>query len=263
MKFSIITITYNAERFLNQTLLSVAQQEGVEFEHIIWDGGSSDNTLDIAKRFEHVKIIEGKDEGIADAMNRGAEHAQGDFLLHLHADDFLVHSTVLLMVQRALRLHPHIEWLYGQADIVDETGGYLRTTPFEPFSIKRLRRYNFITHPATFVSRELFNKVGGFHAQLKYCMDYDLWLRLGQVATPFVLPTTLATFREHQNSLSTKEPLHVADEAYRVRNRYVNTFFERLRSYRTWKKRRKKITDERMSATVKKVGFAPTREAPF
>jgi glycosyltransferase involved in cell wall biosynthesis len=239
VRFSVITVTFNAEKYLAQTLQSVAAQEGVEFEHLVWDGGSCDRTLEIARRFPHVKLIEGRDQGIADAMNLSAAYAQGEFLLHLHADDLLTHPRALLMVKRVLDLHPDVNWLYGTAHIIDQEGRRLRTTPYEPFSEKRLRKYNFITHPATIVSSALFKKMGGFKVALRYCMDYDLWLRLTRHSTPLALATPLACFREHHNSLSTREPLQVADEAYRVRNSHLSSLYERFRSYRTWKKRRK------------------------
>lgn len=239
MKFSVITVTYNAAAYIRQTLDSVAQQEFSEYEHIIWDGGSTDQTLEIVRSYPHATLYEGKDTGIADAMNCGAHFAQGEFFLHLHADDFLQHPHVLTLVDRTLKLHPHVEWLYGRANVIDHSGKHLRTTPYERFSFKRLRKYNFITHPAVFVKRTLFEKVGGFHKSLRYCMDYDLWLRLATYTEPLAISSVLASFREHQNSLSTSEPIHVADEAYRVRNRYVANLMERYRSYKTWKKRRR------------------------
>ncbi len=242
MRFSIVTVTYNAAAYLEETLKSVAQQEYRDFEHIIWDGGSLDRTIEIARSFPHVTLYEGQDKGIADAMNKGASFAQGDFLLHLHADDMLAHPRVLSMVASTLSQHPHIEWLYGQAHVIDFKGEMIRTTPYEPYDFKRLRKYNFITHPATFVKRSLFERVGGFHASLRYCMDYDLWLRLAGVCAPFPVASVFSSFREHRFSLSTSEPLEVADEAYRVRNRYVRTFRERLASYRTWKRRRRKFS---------------------
>lgn len=179
MRFSVITVSFNAEKFIAFTLASVAQQMGVTYEHLLWDGGSQDRTLEIASHFDSVKIIEGKDKGIADAMNQAAARAQGDFLIYLHADDVFAHSHTLLMIDRALRLHPKAAWLYGKAHIIDETGAILRTTAYEPFSEKRLRKYNFITHPATVVARSLFKQVGGFN-DLRYCMDYDLWLRISK-----------------------------------------------------------------------------------
>ncbi len=243
MKFSIVTITYNASTYLEKTLTSVAEQEYTDFEHILWDGGSTDQTLEIARRFPHLKIYEGNDEGISDAMNRGAAFAKGEFLLHLHADDLLAHTRTLSMVAATLQLHPDVEWLYGRAAIINHKGERIRATPYEPYSSKRLRRYNFITHPAAYVKRSLFEQVGGFHKELRYCMDYDLWLRLATHRAGFALPTVLAHFRAHEKSLSTSEPVRVADEAYRVRNRYVATLYERFRSYRTWKKRRRKFQE--------------------
>lgn len=239
MRFSVVTITSNAQMFLAQSLESVATQTFVDFEHILWDGGSSDRTLEIAHSFPHVKIYEGKDSGIADAMNRGAAFATGEFLIFLHADDKMPHARVLQMIDATLNLHPQYSWLYGRAKVIDGEGNQIRITPYEPFSFKRLRKYNFITHPSAVVSKMLFQKVGGFDPTLRYCMDYDLWLRLSRFACPLPLPTPLSCFREHQNSLSTREGLQVANEAYRVRNRYVISPLEKLRSYRTWKKRQR------------------------
>lgn len=239
MRFSIITITYNAQAYLADTLESLLSQDFTDYEHLIWDGGSTDQTLAIAREFP-VKIYEGKDRGIADAMNKGAFLAKGDYLLHLHADDLLAHERVLSFIDTCLKQHPS-GWLYGRADVIDANGKRLRTTPYIPFEEKRLRKYNMITHPATIVSRELFMSVEGFNPNLNYCMDYDLWIRLAQVTKPFALDAVLAFFREHDHSCSTREPLAVADEAYKVRNSYVRFPWERWKSYRTWKKRREEI----------------------
>lgn len=236
MRFSIITVTFNAKEFLEKTLESVAAQEFKDYEHLIWDGGSSDSTLDIAEKFG-VKIYQGKDDGIADAMNKGAAHAQGDILLHLHADDFLAHPKALSFVDTAFKQHPHRQWLYGQAYTVNKEGKTLSCSRFRPFCHSRLKKYNTITHPATFILRSLFEEAGGFDPTLRYCMDYELWLRLAQKAEPLALFAPLACFRAHEGSLSTKEKRGVADEAYAVRNRFLHTPWERLKSYKTWRKR--------------------------
>jgi len=241
MLFSVITITFNAEKFLENTLVSVASQVGSSWEHLLWDGGSQDKTLEIAQAFDTVTILKGKDKGIADAMNKAALHAKGEYLIYLHADDLFAHPQSLLMIERTLRLHPWVKWLYGRAHIIDQKGAIIGTTPYETFSQKRLRKYNFITHPAVAVSRALFHEVGGFQENLRYCMDYDLWLRLCALSQPFAIPALLACFRQHDQSLSTSEPLRVADEAYRVRNCYLTSYYERFRSYKTWKRRRRQI----------------------
>lgn len=237
MLFSIITITFNAEKYLAETLSSVAEQECSDYEHLLCDGGSSDKTFEIAARFPHVQVHRGQDQGISDAMNQAATHAKGEFLLFLHSDDYLVHPRVLSLIATSIQQHPEVLWLYGQARIIDEAGVIKRETLYTQFNHRKLKKYNTITHPSTFVSRRLFVQMGGFRKSLRYAMDYDLWLRLAEITTPLSLPSVISAFREHDNSLSTSQPRAVADEAYGVRNRYQKSFWGRWRSYRTWKRR--------------------------
>ena len=236
IRFSILTITLNAVKFLQETLESTQQQTYPHVEHIVWDGGSTDGTCALVERFRHVRLYRGQDRGIADAMNQLAQYATGDFLLFLHADDRLASRHALHYFATAIQQYPTIEWLYGRASIIDANHHTQRITPIEPFTKKRLEKYNFLTHPATVVSRALYERLGGFDTSLRYCMDYDLWLRAAQHTTPLALPTVVASFREHLGSLSTSSPKQVADEAYRVRQRYVHGW-QRWRSYCTWKKR--------------------------
>lgn len=242
MRFSIITITLNAEKFLQQTLTSVASQTYKDYEHIVWDGGSRDATLEIIKAYPHVKLFCGGDSGISDAMNRGVQFAQGEYIIHLHADDCLAHVEALAEVNKFLVQGDDPPWAYGRAEIVDQNDKLVRTTHHIPFEAKRLRKYNIITHPAVVLSRQLFLDQGGFRTDLKYSMDYELWLRLSQTHNAVAMPLVVAKFREHQGSLSTREVLGVANEAYRVRNEYVKNLWERLQSYRTWKRRCRKLT---------------------
>ena len=245
MRFSIVTVTLNAEKYLEQTLASVLRQGCRDYEHIVWDGGSSDATLDIVKRFPQVKLFTGTDSGISDAMNRGAAFAQGEYLIHLHADDCLAGAGVLEELDRSLAREGDPAWAYGRAEIVDPEGTRLRTTELVPFDARRLRKYNTITHPATVLSLQLFRQSGGFRTDLRYCMDYELWLRLARAHQAVPIPLVVSQFRQHDGSLSTRERFGVADEAYRVRNEYVQNLWERFRSYRTWKSRCRKIGSRR------------------
>lgn len=247
MRFSIITITYNAEKYLEETLTSTLKQSFTDFEHILWDGGSKDKTLQIAKKFPHVRVVEGEDEGISDAMNQGALQAKGDFLLHLHADDILVSEKSLLFVDTCLRQHPGVKWLYGQVECIDGAGKTLSLPPYVPFCKRKLKKYNIIAHPATFVERELFLKSGGFKKELSYCMDYDLWLRLSKQTEAFAFPKVVAAFRQHEGSISTKGALAVAKEAHQVRVANTKNFFAKWRSYRTWQKRKKRVLHDLFS----------------
>lgn len=243
MQFSVITITFNSEKYLQQTLDSVAKQNFTDYEHIIWDGGSNDNTLAICHKYPHLRIIEGKDEGISDAMNKAAKHATGNFLLFIHSDDFLSDECTLSLIDTYIKQHPEAQWFYGRCNIVDENSSLVKEQRAEPYSHKRLRKYNIISHPATLVSRNLFEQVGGFDISLRYCMDYDLWLRLAEITDAWVMPVLVSCFREHEGSVSTRDLLNVADESYHVRNKYVKGPLERIQSHRTWLKRRKNASN--------------------
>lgn len=239
MRFSIITVTFNSEKHLKQTLDSVNAQTFTDYEHILWDGGSTDGTLSIAAQYPRLKVYCGKDSGISDAMNKGAQFAQGDFIMHLHSDDFLVHNKVLEQADLILKQHPQLKWLYGRTQNVDSLGNLLRINAYVPFSHKKLKKYNIISHPAVFIDRALFLSLKGFSTHFRYCMDYDLWLRLAQITLPLAVPAIFSAFREHDHSLSSSSPIPVADEAYRVRNQYIKYFWQRWKSYRTWQKRRR------------------------
>ncbi len=240
MRFSIITVTLNGEKYLAETLASTASQTFKDFEHLIWDGGSQDATLSTARSFPHVSVFEGKDKGLSDAMNQAARLARGEFLLYLHADDLLAHDQVLRDVDGAIRTH-RCPWLYGMVKSIDAQGKELGSCSFVPYEKKRLEKYNIISHPACFLSRSLFFERGGFDLSLRYCMDYDLWLRCSSIISPYALAAPLACFRSHPGSLSTSLPLAVADEAYAVRKKYLRGPLAEWRSWRTWKRRRREI----------------------
>lgn len=241
MRFSILTITYNAEKFLEKTLQSVACQQFQDYEHLIFDGGSQDRTLEIARGFPHVKIFQGKDAGISDAMNQVAALAKGQFLLHLHADDLLADERTLLIVDTTIKQYPTFKWLYGLSTFIDEEGRSKKDQIWAPFNHDKLKKYNTISHPATYYSREFFLKTGGFKKELKLCMDYDLWRRFAIQSEPLALPKILAKFREHSGSTSTSLPIKVADEVRLIRDSYATNLYEKWRSYRTWKRRVQKI----------------------
>lgn len=241
MRFSILTIALNAEKYIGETLKSSSDQTFRDFEHLVWDGGSRDGTVDVVTQFAHAQLVQGRDRGISDAMNKIAAHARGEYLLFLHADDQLAHPCVLDKVNTALAQHPGVEWLYGQVEKIDEEGQKSGLLPFRSFSKGLLLKYNMIAHPGVFIFRSLFEREGGYRTDLKYAMDYELWLRLSQHHTPFALATPVAAFRAHPGSLSTTRPLAVANEAYEVRNRYTSTLYQRWRSYRTWKSRIKSL----------------------
>ena len=173
-KISIITITLNAERYLEQTIASVVNQTYSNREYIIVDGGSTDGTLDIIKKYESEidNWISEPDNGIADAMNKGIDLATGDYILFLHSDDYLVNSSVL---ERAS------EYFGDRFDIfffqvLHDINGQNQVSSNRP--LRWLTNFKMGScHQGQLCSRKLFQRIGKFDTSFKIDMDYDLILR--------------------------------------------------------------------------------------
>lgn len=223
-KISIITITYNSRSFLEETVDSVLSQDFPDFEYIIVDGGSTDGTLDIVRKYaerdSRIRWVSEPDRGIADAMNKGVRLTTGDIVAHLHSDDTYLPGT-LRRVAEAFASHADARWLTGCLRHVNERGEQLYDSRLkDDYSLESLMRRNLIGHPATFLRRELFAEVGGFDTTLHYAMDYDLWLRIALRYPVLPLPLLLATFRIHVESLSSRELLQAFAEEHLIRQRF-------------------------------------------
>jgi glycosyltransferase involved in cell wall biosynthesis len=247
MKVSVITVCLTSEEHLREAMNSVVQQDYPDVEYLVLDGGSTDGSVDIIRAFakDHpqVRWWSEPDEGISDAMNRGADRATGDVVAFLHADDYYTDSAVLSTVVCGMSTANDVAWLTGGIREVDCSGSTLREIPVRSFSRRRVLRNNIILHPATFVRRDVFMAAGGFDPTLRYAMDYDLWLRLSTASPPLEMKRVLACFRVHPGSRSSACRLTALDEEYAVRLRYLNSWFEQVqhriyqlfrRAYENW-----------------------------
>lgn len=225
MRISIVTVTMNAERFLSDCLASVAAQGDSLFEHIIVDGCSSDTTLDIIKEYAandlRIRWISEPDKGIADAMNKGIKLATGDVVAFLNADDYYPNPQVLATVSEYFVNNPEDAWLTGGALIVSEKGSPIKEVRAKRYSFSRLVRGNILLHPSTFVKLALINRVGGFNESISFCMDYDLFLRLGSVMAPLVVDKQLSCYRVHTESQSVSNSEQAYAEEFMVRMNYL------------------------------------------
>lgn len=245
MRFSIVTVCLNPGGYLKEAILSVIHQDFGDFEYLIVDGGSTDGSLDVIRRFAaaDARIIweSSRDGGISEAMNRGLARARGEILSFLHADDRYADPTVLGVVDRSFTAVPQPLWVTGGIREIDAMGNEVRKLPVRRFSQRRLLRNNILYHPATFVSLKGFERVGGFDNSLRYAMDYDLWLRLGRISSPVRISRVLADFRVHDGSLSTTNRRAALEEEYAVRCRYAQGWFGRLGHtlYHSWRRRQR------------------------
>lgn len=216
-RFTIITCTLNSEKYLRDSIKSVISQSFKEIEYIFVDGGSTDGTLEIISKVPvNKKLIENVTGGISKAMNVGIQAASGEIIAHLHSDDYYLSTDVLKIVDSKFKEN-QAEWLFGglQKNIDGKEVPLDYIVP--EYSYKNLLKGNFIPHPSTFVKKSLFDRVGGFNENLRYAMDYDMWLRLGSLADPIQINNLIAVFRVHSGSLTSSKPLAGMDEVHKIR----------------------------------------------
>lgn len=196
---TVITVVLNGAKHLEETILSVLNQTYNNVEYIVIDGGSTDGTLDIIRKYEHAidYWVSEKDEGIYDAMNKGIQVSTGHVLGFPNADDEY-YPEVLEDVVTLCQTYPNFGYAYGPVDLCDETGMvYGRHTPSSEDKIfsRRFREMPFF-QLSFFSSRQLLKKNGLFDLQYKICADYDLVLRiLGNQFHGFMLSRSAGKFR--------------------------------------------------------------------
>ena len=193
-KFSIITITYNAEAFLPRTVESVLSQHYRDIEHIIIDGASTDSTISVAQDYmqrsyaaqngHEVRIVSEPDNGLYDAMNKGLRQASGDYICFLNAGDFFPNANVLdTIVSRSLtgKSRQHLPAvIYGDTDIVDNEGNFLRHRRLAPprnLTWRSFRKGMLVCHQAFYARLDIARTVP-YDTRYRYSADVDWCIRV-------------------------------------------------------------------------------------
>jgi glycosyltransferase involved in cell wall biosynthesis len=219
--FSIVTCTWNSAATLADTLASVQRQTCQDVEHIFVDGGSTDGTLEMIAAYPgNKRVLRDVGGGISRAMNQGIIAATGEYVAHLHSDDYYAGDDVLETVA-ARFASERVDWVFGTVQVLKD--GHLippyRLVPFSYHAFVAGRAS--VPHPAVFIRRSVFGRVGMFDETLKYAMDIDLWLRLGRVARPATVDRPLTVFRDHAGSVSSANKIKARQEEFAVRRRHM------------------------------------------
>ena len=220
MKFSIITPSYNQGRFIRDCIESVRAQVGVEWEHIVVDAGSTDQTLAVIKEYPHLQWTSEPDQGMSDGINKGFLRATGDWVIWLNTDDYLLPGA-LKNVAGYLEGHPDVDVVYGDVEFVGNDRRLLRHRREHRFDFNVLLYYGcYIQSTATFIRRRVIEAGHMLDMEYRVCMDYEYYLRLARLGFRFAhLPEALAAFRWHEANTSSVQLPRRREERLRVQRR--------------------------------------------
>jgi glycosyltransferase len=179
MKISIITATFNSASTISRCISSVNTQTYFNIEHIIVDGGSIDNTLEIINSLPSrvYKTISEKDKGIYDALNKGIHSSSGDIIGFLHSDDIFASKSTIQNIASAFQ-NSEIEGVFGDLFFVNDEDRIVRTWKCKPFKWKNIVNGWMPPHPTLFFKKEVYEKYGLFDSTFKIAGDYDFMLRV-------------------------------------------------------------------------------------
>lgn len=208
--FSIITCTFNSEKYIEQNINSVMDQSFQNFEHIIIDGLSNDSTISIIEKKsinKNLKVYFSEPKGISNALNLGVKKSSGKYIIHLNSDDYFYSNSVLQNVQEFIVKNGYPEVIYGKIQTIEDDntsiGIFPRQKILQNSNYTLLKYINFVPHQAVFIQNEVFIKHGLFDENLTSNMDYDLWLRIMNKTNWLFIDTIISNYRVRINAEST------------------------------------------------------------
>lgn len=218
LKISVITVSYNQGRFIEDNILSVLNQNYDNFEHIIIDACSKDNTLDILKKYKHLNWVSEPDNGQSDGLNKGFRKATGDLIVWLNSDDAMCDGAFAVLNDFFIN-NPDKYVVTGNQIVIKGDGSIDHRIPADTFSYEQLlntRRYSVMQN-STVWRREIFNSVGYLDETFHYNMDYELFLRIAEKFISYKIDVDIAKFRIWEESKTTTAQIKFLKEKWRAK----------------------------------------------
>ena len=217
---TIVTPSYNMGSFIGETVESVLAQDYPHIEHIVVDGASTDNTLEVLRAYRgKLRLVSRPDSGPAEAINRGFQMSSGSIFGWLNADDTYLPGAVREAVD-GFRARPAAGAVYGGAYWTEESGAVIGPYPTQDFDPALLAEECFICQPACFLRREVFERVSMLDAALQFSFDYDLWIRAAAICRFERLERPLATSRMHRQNRTLGQRRRIFRESMMVLGRH-------------------------------------------
>lgn len=237
--FSIITVSYNQGKFIEETIKSVIFQEGDFFiEYLIVDGGSTDGTIEILKRYKRMienkeieircrgidfKYISEKDEGPTNALNKGLRMIGGEIVGIINSDD-KYYNDALKRVWTTFQKNKEVDIVYGDVELIDEEGNFIGFRKGKrKLELKDFYFENAIVQPEAFIRKRVFERVGLFDEDFGFTNDYEFWIRCMKNKINFkYIPYTCAIFRKRKDARSSSLNPLIFIDTLRVQLKHFN-----------------------------------------
>lgn len=219
-KISIVTVSFNQGRYIEENILSIIEQDYPNLEHIIIDAGSTDETISILKKYPHLNWISEPDNGQSDGLNKGFKKATGEIIGWINSDDKLVPDSLKTVADFFIN-NPNEVAVVGDQEIIDDSSKYLRTIKSREYTHNYLLNYaTGITQNSTFFKKSIFEQIGYINEDLNFAMDFDLFTRIASIRKIPYIDITLAAFRMQAEAKTSLGVYYFAKESLKIRKKY-------------------------------------------
>lgn len=214
---SIVTPSYNQAAFLEQTMLSVLNQDYPNIEYLVADGGSTDGSVEIIKKYAKKLTwwVSEKDKGQADGINKGLAQAKGELIAWVNSDDYYQPGAVSAAVA-ALQANPEAGFVFGDVQVVDKDSRILNNLQYGDWHLEDLMTFHIIGQPAVFMRRSVLEKAGYLDLDYHFMLDHQLWLRLGLQAGMKYVPQLWAGAHYYEGCKNLSQAAEFGKEAFRI-----------------------------------------------
>jgi glycosyltransferase involved in cell wall biosynthesis len=235
---SIVTPSYNQGKYLEQTIQSVLEQDYAQIEYLVVDGGSTDGSVEIIKKYaiplesgsvavapwRHLLPdrqssidwwVSEKDSGQGEAINKGLGRANGEILAWLNSDDYYLPGTISAVV-KVFEENPDAVMIYGDMLAVDEGGQTINVLRYKQLSLQDLLCFQIIGQPSVFFRRAVLEKTGALDTTFHFLLDHHLWIRIARLGKILHVPQTWSAARYHAEAKNRARAAEFGREAFRI-----------------------------------------------